>query len=158
MAKGTNSPRIVNRRARHDYHVLEDLEVGIELQGSEVKSVRNGKVSLAEGFAQVDPRRMELVLYNVNIAAYQNAPVTAHEPARPRKLLAHKKEIERLYGLTSAKGTTLVPLAMYFNKRGICKIDIAVAQGKAKGDKRESLKKKEADRDMRRAMTRRTIG
>lgn len=159
MAKSKQnlSPRILNRKAKHDYHILEKLEVGVELIGSEVKSIRHGRVSLGEGFARVE-RNGELYLYDVDIGAYVNAPVTAHEPKRKRKLLAHRKEIERLGGLTSSKGVTLIPLAMYFNSRGICKLELGVAQGKAKGDKRESLKKKEADKDMRRAMTRRRIG
>lgn len=161
MAKSrdkTRTPRITNRKARHDYHILDAFEVGIELRGSEVKSVREGRASISEGFARVNTRTGELWLYDVDIAPYPQAPVTAHEPKRPRKLLAHRREIERLTGETSAKGTTLVPLTMYFNDRGICKVELATAQGKARSDKRESLKKKEADRDMRRAMTRRRIG
>ncbi len=158
MAKSNLNPRIVNRRARHDYHILETFEVGIALQGSEVKSIRHGRASINESFARVDPRSGELWLHDMDIAAYHNAPVTAHENKRPRKLLAHKREIERLMGLTTASGTTLVPLTLYFNNRGIAKIELGVAQGKRQADKRESIKRKEADRDMRRAMTRRKIG
>jgi SsrA-binding protein len=158
MAKATRSPRIVNRKARHDYHIVESLEVGIQLRGSEVKSARDSRVSIAEGFAYVDPKRMELWLYDVDIAAYPNAPVDAHEPKRPRKLLAHRKQIERLYGLTTASGTTLVPLTMYFNDRGIAKVELGVATGKGKADKRERYKKSEHVREMRRAMTRKRLG
>jgi len=156
--KSKNAPRIVNRKARHDYNVLEKLECGIELQGSEVKSVRLGRASIGEGFARVEPKTMELFLYDVDIAAYPNAPVTAHETKRRRKLLAHRGEIERLYGQTTSKGTTLVPLTMYFNSRGIAKIELGVAEGKRTHDKRESMKKKEADKAIRRAMTRKRIG
>lgn len=159
MAKGkSDSPRIVNRKARHDYQILEKLECGIQLLGSEVKSVRMGRVSIGEGFARVEPKSMELYLFDIDIASYPNAPPTAHEPKRRRKLLAHKGEIERLMGLTSSKGRTLVPLAMYFNGRGIAKVELGVAMGKTKGDRRESMKKKEADQAIRRAMTRKRIG
>ena len=156
--KSDHAPRITNRKARHDYHIEETFEVGIRLQGSEVKSIRDGRVSLAEGFARVEPRTGELWLYDVNISPYENAPVTNHDPKRKRKLLAHRREIERLQGLTSAKGSTLVPLTLYFNSRGIAKLELAVATGKRQHDKRESLKKDQAARDMRRAMTRRKIG
>lgn len=162
MTKGKNkadhSPRIVNRRARHDYFIDETLEVGIELVGSEVKSIREGKVSLGEGFARIEPRTGELWLYEVNISPYVNAPVTNHSPTRKRKLLAHKREIERLAGLTDAKGYTLVPLTLYFNNRGIAKLEIGVARGKQTHDKRETLKKRESDKDIRRAMSRKRVG
>lgn len=153
----TAAPRITNRRARHDYHIVESLECGIELQGSEVKSLRDGKASIAEAFAHIDPRSGELWLYHMDIPPYPNAPVTAHEPKRPRKLLVHKKERDRLAGLTATKGMTLVPLTVYFNHRGIAKVDLAVAEGKAKHDKRASIKEKEDKRDMRKAMTRRKL-
>ncbi len=151
------SPRIVNRRARHDYHVVESLEVGIQLTGSEVKSIRNGQVSLAEGFARVDPNRMELFLLGVNIAHYTHAgPKTGHEPTRPRKLLAHKRQIASLLGQTANKGTTLVPLTMYF-VRGKVKVELGVVRGKQSHDKRQDIKKRDADRDIRRAMTKKVI-
>ncbi len=153
----TDSPRILNRKARHDYIIEETLEVGIMLTGSEVKSIRDGKVSIAEGFAAVDPKPMELWLYDVDIAAYTNAPVDSHAPKRKRKLLARKREIERLFGQTTSKGTTLIPLALYFNKRGIAKLELAVARGKQKGDKRESMRKDDAKKEMRRAMTRKRL-
>lgn len=155
--KGSTAPRITNRRARHDYHIEEKLECGIELQGSEVKSLRDGKASIAEAFAQISPRTGELWLYNMDIPPYPNAPVTAHEPKRPRKLLIHKKERDRLDGLTASKGMTLIPLAVYFNNRGIAKVELAVAQGKAKHDKRDSIREKEDRRDMQKAMTRRKL-
>jgi SsrA-binding protein len=153
----TLAPRIENRKARHDYHILDKLEVGIMLQGSEVKSIRHGEVSLGEGFCRVEPNTMELWLYGVNIAPYRQAMGNnGHEPTRPRKLLAHRREIARLFAQVNAKGTTLVPLAMYF-VRGKVKLEIGVGQGKQAHDKREDLKARSADREMRRAMTRKVI-
>jgi SsrA-binding protein len=160
MAKQKKSgppPRIANRKAFHDYHVLEKLECGIQLTGSEVKSVRDAKVQLGQGFARVEPGGA-LMLYSVDIAVYSHASSAgSHEPQRPRKLLAHKRQIVRLATETSVKGTTLVPLSMYFNERGIAKVEIGLVQGKRTHDKRESLKARDADRDIRRAMTRKTI-
>lgn len=153
----THEPRIDNRKARHQYHILDKLEVGVALQGSEVKSVRQGQVSLAEGFARVEPATVELWLHGVHIAPYLQATgVNGHDPIRPRKLLAHKREIRRLMTETSAKGTTLVPLAMYF-KQGRIKLEIGVAIGKKHHDKRQDVKTREADREMRRAMTRKRL-
>lgn len=152
------SPRIVNRRARHDFHVLEKLEVGIVLQGSEVKSVRNGQVSLTEGFARIDPAGTELWLHNVHIAEYRNAHgPNSHDPIRPRKLLAHKREISRLAGQSSTAGRTLIPLAMYFS-RGKVKLELGLATGKKQFDKRQDLKTRDANREIQRAMTRKRLG
>lgn len=153
----THEPRIDNRKARHQYHIHEKLEVGVQLQGSEVKSVRSGQVSLAEGFARVEPKTEELWLHGVHIAPYPQAGgANGHDPLRPRKLLAHKREIRKLLGTTSSKGTTLIPLAMYF-VRGRVKLEIGVCTGKKQHDKREDVKSREADREMRRAMTRKRI-
>lgn len=152
----TSSPRIVNRRARHDFHILETLEVGLALLGSEVKSVRNGQVSLAEGYARVEPHDMQLYLYGVDIAPYAQAGPENHDPKRRRKLLAHKRQILRLLGSTSTKGTTLIPLAMYF-LRGKIKLEIGVATGKKQHDKRQDMKKREANKDIRRAMARKVL-
>ncbi len=156
-SKQNQTPHINNRRAWHDYNILEKLEVGIALRGSEVKSIRSAQVSLAEGFARVDPKRMELFLYNVDIPQYAHSSGTnAHEPLRARKLLAHKRQIAKLVGATSAKGTTLVPLAMYF-VRGMVKLELGVATGKKHYDKRQKVKSRDADRDIRRGMTRKVI-
>jgi len=150
-------PRIVNRKAYYDYHILEKLETGIALVGSEVKSIRNGQVSLAEGFARVESADMGLYLYNVDIAPYAQATgPNAHEPKRRRKLLAHKHQINKLLGHTLAKGTTIVPLTMYF-VRGMVKVEIGIAQGKKVHDKRETIKSRDADRQIRRAMTRKVL-
>lgn len=151
------SPRIVNRRAFHDYHISEKLEVGIVLVGSEVKSIRHGQVSLAEGFARVDPGLRELLLYNVDIAAYPQAGDRNHEPKRPRKLLARKSQINKLLAATTAKGVTLVPLAMYFSERGLVKIELGLATGKHHHDKREDLKKKADRREIERAMSKKRL-
>lgn len=149
-------PRIENRRARRDYHITDTLECGVVLQGSEVKSIRYGRVSLGEGYVAVNPDTMELWMYNVDIAMYANAGVNQHAPKAIRKLLAHKRQIEKLYGLTTAKGVTLIPIALYF-KEGRIKIEVGVGEGKRSYDKRDDIKKRDADRDMRRAMTRKRI-
>jgi SsrA-binding protein len=148
-----HSPRIVNRRAHHDYEILEKIETGISLLGSEVKSVRNGQVSLAEGFARVDPATMGLYLHDVDIARYDHAGPRQHEPKRVRTLLAHKRQIEKLLGATSTKGTTIVPLAMYFS-RGWIKVELGLGRGKRQFDKRQDLKTREAKQQIQRAMSR----
>lgn len=154
--KDNQSPRIANRRALRDYHITEKLEVGIKLSGSEVKSIRNSQVSLGEGFARVEPNRMELMLYNVDIALYPHAGINQHAPKDPRKLLAKKQQIRQLHEATLSKGTTLIPLAMYF-KGGRVKLEIGVGVGKKTHDKRQDLKQKAADRDIRRGMTRKVL-
>ena len=158
MAKPSkeHTPRIVNRRARFEYHILETLETGISLLGSEVKSVRNGQVSLAEGFARIDPNDMGLYLHDVDIARYSHGGPHQHEPKRRRRLLAHKRQIEKMLGLTTAKSTTIVPLAMYF-RRGWVKVELGVARGKRQHDKRQDMKTREAREQVQRAMTRKRI-
>jgi SsrA-binding protein len=150
------SPRIENRRAYHDYQVVEKLEVGLALMGSEVKQIRNGRVQLQEGFAWVDPKREQLWLMNVDIPPYPQAGPNNHEPRRSRKLLAHKRQIAHLLGKTNEKGTTLVPLALYFTQ-GVAKLELGVAKGKKKADKRQELKKKEHEQEMRREMSRKVL-
>lgn len=151
------NPRAVNRRAWHEYHILEKLEVGIQLTGGEVKSLRQGQVSLAEGFVRVEPATMELFLYGVDIAPYMHAgPQQAIERKRRRKLLAHRREISKLLGQPTTSGLTIVPLAMYF-LRGWAKLEIGVARGKKAHDKRQVIKSREADRAIRRGLTRRVI-
>ena len=154
----TGSPRITNRKAHHDYHISDKLECGIVLVGSEVKAIRAGRVSLDHGFARIENGGRALWLYNLDIGAYDHAAADAqHEAKRKRKLLAHKRQIMELFGKTTAKGVTLVPLAMYFNDRGMLKVEIGIGEGKRQSDKRETLKKKEADKAIRRGMTRRVI-
>lgn len=143
-------PSIINRKARFDYEILETFEAGIELVGTEVKSIRAGKVSLRDAFARI--RRGELFLYGAEISPYENAGYAKHEPTRPRRLLLHAREIARLAGKISEKGLTLVPIKVYF-KRGWAKIELGLARGKREYDKREAIRKKETQRDIRRAMS-----
>ncbi len=140
-----------NRRARHEYELLDELECGIVLRGSEIKSLRDGKVSLEEAYARV--KSSELWLLGCDIAQYPQANLMNHEPRRERKLLLHKRELRKFADLASQKGLTLVPLAMYFS-RGIAKVKIALARGKQLHDKRDQLKKDSARRDIERAMRR----
>lgn len=150
-------PVIENRRARHDYRISDTLECGMELRGTEVKSIRDGKASLAEGWIKADVDPLNLVLHGVHVAEYPPAgPHRQHEPTRPRRLLAHRREIHKLFQSVSSKGTTLVPLKIYF-KDGRAKILLGVAEGKSKTDKRQDLAKKEARRDMDRAMQRKRL-
>jgi SsrA-binding protein len=140
-----------NRRALHEYHILETLEVGIALTGTEIKSVRAGRVNLREAYARVD--RRELWLYNAHISPYDAGNRYNHEPTRPRKLLAHTREIGRLAGKQTEAGVTLVPLRMY-DRNGHVKVTLAVAKGKHAYDKREAVKEREAQREMARAVRR----
>lgn len=151
-----DSKEIENRRARFDYHILDTLECGMVLRGSEVKSVRGGRISLNEGFIRAGANPPELLLYNVNISEYGPASPAGgggHNPTRARKLLAHKKEIVKLAKEFSVKGMTIVPLKLYF-KNGYAKLLIGVAKGKSKSDKRQSIGAREAKREMDRAMSR----
>ncbi len=140
-----------NRKARHDYAVLETFEAGIELQGTEVKSCRANGVSLVDCYAVV--RLGELWLMGAHFAPYEHGNRFNHEPRRQRKLLMHRKEIFRLKKSVEAKGLTLIPLSMYFN-RGRVKVELGLCRGKNVHDKRETLKKKSDEMDMRRAMSR----
>lgn len=138
-----------NRYASYRYEFLDKIECGLVLQGTEVKSMRAGGVQLKDGYAAI--RDGELWLYNVHIAPYAPASRENHEPERPRKLLAHRREIERLTGVTKERGLTLVPTRMYF-KGSRAKVEIALGRGKDQYDKRESLKQRESQRDMQRAL------
>lgn len=138
-----------NRRARHQYEILDEIECGIVLRGSEVKSLRDSKVSLDEAFARV--KDGELWLIGCDIAQYPQANLMNHEPQRQRKLLLRRRELTKFAEAAGHQGLTLVPLAMYFT-RGIVKVKLAVGRGKKLHDKRETLKKKEADREIRRAV------
>lgn len=156
MAKKKTNPTdrvIENRKARHDYIITETLEVGIMLAGSEVKAVRDGKASLAEGYVRVEPLHNALFLVGVNIGEYAPAGTRQHVAVRSRKLLAHKDEIRKLAKAADVKGFTIVPLKMYF-KDGFAKVLIGVAQGRAAHDKRDRIAKRDAQRDMARAMSR----
>ena len=140
-----------NKHASYRYHLLESWECGIVLQGSEVKSLRDGKATLKDGYAAL--RDGEVWLYNVHIAHYPPATTENHEPERPRKLLMHRREIERLIGKTREKGLTLIPTRLYF-KGSTATVAIALARGKDVGDTRRSIKEREMKREMDRAMRR----
>jgi len=148
MAKGS-SVVTVNRKARHDYHIQESFEAGVVLKGSEIKSIRAGRVNLSDAYAR--PENGELWLYNSHIASYDAASYNTHEPKRPRKLLLHRKEIDDLAGKVTQKGLTLVPLKLYI-KHGIAKIELGVAKGKKLYDKREAIARRDAEREVERAM------
>jgi SsrA-binding protein len=158
MAKKKNqaeagAPAIENRKARFDYHIEETLEVGMVLRGSEVKSVRKGEVSLGEGYVLAREEPPELTLIGVNIGEYAPSGALGHRPTRARPLLAHKREIRKLARTVVAKGLTIVPLKLYF-KDGWAKLLIGVARGKQAHDKRDTIAKREAKRDIDRAMSR----
>ncbi len=139
-----------NRRARHDYHIEETYEAGIALTGSEIKSVRAGRLNLRGSYARVVNE--EIFLYEMHISPYEQAGVYYnHDPLRPRKLLLHRREIRRLIGLIRQKGLTLVPLRVYFKGRR-AKVELGVARGKKVYDKREDIAKREAQRDIERAI------
>lgn len=149
-----NTPVIENRRARHDYHIGETLEVGIVLLGSEVKAIRDSNVSLAEGYVTATDDPPGLALHSVNVGPYGPAGPLAHPPVRVRELLAHKREILKLFKAVQQKGATIVPLKLYF-KDGFAKLLIGVGVGKSSFDKRESIAQRESDRDIQRAMSKR---
>ena len=140
-----------NRQASHRYHLLEKWECGMVLQGTEVKALRDGKAQIKDGYASV--RDGEVWLHNVHIPPYGPASRENHEPERPRKLLMHKREIDRLIGKTREKGLTLVPTRLYFSG-GRAKVEIALARGKDVGDKRQAIKEREMKREMERAIRR----
>jgi len=148
MAKGS-SVIAVNRKARHDYHIQESLEAGIVLKGSEIKSIRAGRVNLSDAYAR--PENGELWLYNSHIASYDAASYNTHEPIRPRKLLLHRKEIDILASKVVQKGLTLVPLKLYI-KHGVAKVELGVGKGKKVYDKREAIARRDAEREMDRAL------
>ena len=145
-----NQRRIVNKKARHDYHILATLEAGIALTGSEVKSLRAGQAQLTDSFIRIDGTKVTLI--GAQIDRYPPATDRNHDPQRKRRLLLHKREITKLEPQLTQKGTTLIPLCIYFNDRGLAKLELAVAIGKKTFDKRQDLKKKEHQRDIDRAM------
>ncbi len=145
-----------NRKAYYDYQIMEDFEAGIVLAGTEVKSLRNKGGNISDAYADVrfnEKGAAELWLLNLNIAEYKNAnPKMNHEPKRARKLLVHKKEIKKLIGKLEQQGFTLVPLLIYFNRRGLVKLKMGLGKGKSDIDKRESIKKREWNRSKRREL------
>lgn len=140
-----------NHKARRDYLILDTLEAGIALTGTEVKSLRAGRATIDDAFARLE--RGEVWLYNAHIPEYTQGNIWNHNPTRQRKLLLHREQIDRLFGQTSIKGHTLVALKLYFNKRGVAKIELGLAKGKTGIDRREDIKRKTAEREMAQAMT-----
>jgi SsrA-binding protein len=144
-----------NRKARRDYHILETMEAGIELRGSEVKSLRRGRANLRDSYALVAGG--ELYLYNMHISPYEKSGPFHPDPRRPRKLLMHKREIKRLLGKTAERGLTLIPLRLYFSG-AIAKVELALGRGKREYDRREDIYKRETDRAIQRAVKDRVLG
>ena len=138
-----------NKKARHDYFIDETYEAGIELTGTEIKSVRQGKVSIKESYARI--RDGEVFIFGMNISPYEQGNRFNVDPLRPRKLLLHKREIRKLTGYITLDGLTLVPLRMYINDRGKAKVELAVARGKKNYDKRHDIAKRDAERRMQQA-------
>lgn len=139
-----------NRKAYHDYAIEEKLEAGIVLKGTEVKSMREGRVNLRDSYASVD--HGEVVLHHCHISPYSHGNIMNHDPTRVRKLLLHKTEIHKLLGKTQQKGLTLIPLRIYFSKRGYAKVELGLAKGKKLYDRRETIKSREAGREVQRAI------
>ena len=152
MAKAAAAAQIAaqNRKARHDYFIEDTVEAGIMLVGTEVKALRGGKASIGEAFA--GEQDGELYLFNAYIPEYEAANRFNHQPRRPRKLLVHKREMERLLGQIRREGVTVVPLSFYFNPRGMVKVELGLARGKRKADKRAAEKEKDWKRDKARLL------
>ncbi|NLI32164.1 MAG: SsrA-binding protein SmpB [Deltaproteobacteria bacterium] len=156
--KGTTNPEVrlvcQNKKAYHDYYILETIEAGLVLTGTEVKSLREGRANLKDSYGRV--RNNEVFLHGLHISPYSHASYDNHDPERVRKLLLHRFEIKRLLGKTQEKGLSLIPLKIYFNK-GRAKVELALAQGKKLYDKRESLKRKESAREIDRMRKQRKL-
>ena len=148
MPKGMGKQLAQNKKAYHDFFIEETFEAGIVLQGTEIKSIRKGKANLKDAFAKIE--RGEIYLHNMHVSPYEQGNRYNHDPLRTRKLLLHRKEINKLIGETKEVGYTIVPLKLYL-KNGYCKVLIGLGKGKKQYDKREDLKKKEAKRDIERA-------
>jgi SsrA-binding protein len=150
MAEGGKVLVAQNRKARHNYQIEDSLEAGVMLAGTEVKSLRQGRASIGEAYA--GDERGELYLFNAHIPVYDAAGRFNHQPKRARKLLVHRRELARLIGLVRREGYTLVPLSLYFNERGIAKVELGLARGKRKADKRETEKRRDWQRQKARLM------
>jgi SsrA-binding protein len=150
MTEGTRKLVAENRKARFNYEISETFEAGLALQGTEVKSLRRGKANIGDAYA--GPSGDELFLFNVHIPEYLEANRFNHEPRRPRKLLLHRREINRLIGATQREGMTIVPLKLYFNPKGIAKVELGLARGKKLHDKRDAEKKRDWERERGRLM------
>jgi SsrA-binding protein len=156
MTKPAEPERLItdNRKARHDYHLLETFEAGVALLGTEVKSIREGRVNLRDSYCKLEGG--EAFLLGVHIGQYTHSGYSVHDPLRPRKLLLNRSELNKLHGKTTEKGLTIVPLKMYF-KNGRVKVSVALAKGKKAYDKRETLRRREIDRETRAAVKSRQV-
>jgi SsrA-binding protein len=141
---------VTNRKARHDYAIVETFEAGIALMGTEVKSLREGKANLRDSYASIEDG--EVILHGLHISPYSHTSDRDLDPGRDRKLLVRRQEIRRLTGKVKEKGLTLVPLKLYFNERGLAKVELALAKGKHSYDKRQAIAERDAERDLRREM------
>jgi SsrA-binding protein len=148
-----SKPVATNRKAYRDFFIVESIECGIELKGSEVKSIRDKKINLEDSFARIT--NSEVILYSAHISPYAQASYLNVDPVRPRKLLLHRNQIEKFTIALSRRGLTLVPLKAYFNDRGIVKIELALCKGKKLYDRREDVKRKETDRMVKRVLKQR---
>jgi SsrA-binding protein len=151
-SKRPKSARLANKKARFNYEILERIEAGIALKGTEVKSLRLGNASVGEAFARVD--RGQVTLHNFQIQPYAQGNRFNHDPKRPKQLLLHRREIKRLASKVQIKGQTLVPLVVYFNERGLAKVQLGLARGRTHGDKRQDERRREDEREMARATRR----
>lgn len=140
---------VTNRKARHEYAILETIEAGVALMGTEVKSLREGRANITDTYAILEDG--EVILRGLHISPYSHTSQVGLDPRRDRKLLLHKREIRRLFGKIREKGLTLIPLSLYFNSQGIVKVELALAKGKKLYDKRRDIAERDAQRDMRRA-------
>jgi len=148
-----HAARLTNKKARYSYEILERIEAGIALKGTEVKSLRLGEASLSEAYARIDNGRVSL--HNFQIQPYKQGNRFNHDPKRIKPLLLHRREIRKLAARVKLKGQTLIPLSVYFNKRGMAKVELALAQGKKLHDKRQDQRKRQDAKDMARAISRR---
>ena len=146
-----SAPVIKNRKASFEYHLLQSFTAGVVLTGSEVKSIRNGEANLGDAYCVFEGN--ELFILNLYIKELKEASYLNHEPKRPRKLLLNKTELKKISGKLKEKGTTIIPVQLFFSEKGLVKIEIAVGKGKKNFDKREDVKKRDAERDMRRAQS-----
>lgn len=153
VSKPTEQRRIVNKKAKHLYHIVDTVEAGIVLTGCEVKSIRDGRAQITDGFVRING--YEATLYGCQIDRYEHAHEAPHDPKRKRRLLLHRREIRRLAPRLAQKGFTLVPISIYFNSRGLAKVELGLATSKQQHDKREDLKKRQHQRDIDRATDRR---
>lgn len=148
----THTTRIQNKKARFDYEILETVEAGIALKGSEVKSLRAGEAAMGDAYARIE--RGKATLHNFQIEPYKQASIYNHDPKRVKNLLLHKREIKKLEAKVTLKGLTVVPLTVYFNAKGLAKVELALARGKSVSDKRQSIRERETKREMTRAQRR----